>query len=193
MSRAVPLQQRVLQRESGVILIVVLVMLLAVMILGVSAFLTTSLGERIAGNSRDRQVAFQAAESALRDAEVMMGEDTDGPFQPLRVNQFSAACTNGYCRSSTAAPIWSGLSEADWVSSKTWAYGAASGAAAIANVASQPRYVIEYQETVQPIEPGKPCIALFLITARAAGIGSTTNVMLQSVFRMRVGECYAAI
>lgn len=181
------------RRESGVILIVVLVMLLAVMVLGVSAFLTVSLGERIAGNSRDRQVAFQAAESALRDAERMMSDDTDGPFQPLRVNQFSADCTSGYCRSSAAAPIWSALSEADWVSSKTWVYGAGSGVAAIADVASQPRYVIEYQETVQPIEPGKPCVALFLVTARAAGIASSTNVMLQSVFRMRVGECYAAL
>lgn len=46
---------------------------------------------------------------------------------------------------------------------------------------------------MQPIEPGKPCVALFLITARAQGASSTTNVMLQSVYRVRIGECYAAV
>ena len=177
----------------GVVLVVVLVLLLCSMLLAAASFEMATLDERKAGNTRDRQVAFQAAESALRDAETLLRSDTDGPFQPLRVREFTAQCSNALCRSTEAAPVWSQLSEADWTGSKTLALGAGTGAQALTGVAAQPRYVVEYQGTAQPIEPGKPCVAMFLITARAQGAAATTNVMLQSVLRLRIGECYAAV
>ena len=178
---------------SGIVLIVVLLLLLGTMILGAASFSASSLGERMAGNARDRQTAFQAAESALRDAETVMRSNTTGPFQPLQVREFRPGCDNGRCASGDAAPLWSQLSESEWSGSKTRAYGALSGAPPLAGVAAQPRTLVEFQGTAQPIQPGMPCVALFLITARASGGATTTNVILQSVFRLRVGECYAAI
>jgi Tfp pilus assembly protein PilX len=88
-----------------------------------------------------------------------------------------------------------GFSDTDWTSAstKTWLYGAATGATALAGASELPRFAIEYQGTMQPIEPGKPCIALFLLTARARGASAATDVVLQSVYRHRVGECYAAV
>lgn len=194
--RPTPLRRRALPPRaprSGIVLIVVLLLLLGTMILAAASFSASSLGERMAGNARDRQTAFQAAESALRDAESVMRSNTTGPFQPLQVRDFKAVCELGRCASGEGAPLWSQLSEADWTGTKTRAYGAASGAPPLAGVAAQPRTLVEYQGTAQPIEPGMPCVALFLITARASGGASTTNVILQSVFRLRVGECYAAI
>lgn len=54
--------------QQGTILVIVLVMLLVMTLIGVSAMQNTALEERMAGNFADRNMAFQAAESGLRDA-----------------------------------------------------------------------------------------------------------------------------
>lgn len=123
-------------RQAGVVLVVVLVLLLCSMLLAAASFQSASLGERAAGNARDRQVAFQAAESALRDAETMVRTNAGGPFQPLQVIDFTAQCLKALCRSSESAPVWSQLSESDWTGSKTFAYGTGTKAAALAEVSA---------------------------------------------------------
>lgn len=55
--------------QRGFSLIVALMMLIVIIILGVSAAQMAVNEERGARNDRDRQVAFQAAEAALKDAE----------------------------------------------------------------------------------------------------------------------------
>jgi type IV pilus assembly protein PilX len=55
--------------QSGAVLIISLIMLLLLTLIGASSMQTTTLEEKMAGNMRDRNIAFQAAESALRDAE----------------------------------------------------------------------------------------------------------------------------
>jgi len=57
------------QRQRGVALAIALVFLLLLTLIGVTAMQTSTLQERMAGNVRDRNVAFQLAEEALRDAE----------------------------------------------------------------------------------------------------------------------------
>jgi type IV pilus assembly protein PilX len=167
--------------------------LMVAMLMAVASLRTVSLEERVAGQVRDRQVAFQMAEAALRDAEQTIAGDADGPFAPLRPGQFTAACTTGLCRSVPGASLWAGFTEAQWAGTQAWAYGAATGSAALSGAASAPRFVIEFQGTSQPIEPGRPCVALFLVTARARGATAATEVILQSVYRHRTGECYAAV
>jgi type IV pilus assembly protein PilX len=56
-------------RQSGAALIVAMIMLLVMTLLGVSAMQGTMLEEKMAGNFRDRDLAFQAAEMAVRDGE----------------------------------------------------------------------------------------------------------------------------
>jgi type IV pilus assembly protein PilX len=173
--------------------IVTMLLLVVTMLMAVASARMGNLEERMAGHARDRQFAFQLAEAALRDAEQTIGADADGPFRPLLPGSFQDDCAAGLCRSPPDAPRWTAFTEADWSGAKTWAYGSASGAAALAGAATPPRFAIEYQGTMQPIEPGKPCIAMFLLTARARGSNAGTDVVLQSVYRHRVGECYAAI
>ncbi len=60
---------------SGAELIVALIMLLLITIVGVSAMQTTTMEEKMAGNLRDRHIAFQAAEAALRQGEADAEED----------------------------------------------------------------------------------------------------------------------
>ncbi|MBB4866607.1 type IV pilus assembly protein PilX [Pseudomonas nitritireducens] len=60
--------------EGGAILLVTLVMLLLLTLIGLAGMRLASLEERIAGNLRDRQLAFQAAETALRQGELAARE-----------------------------------------------------------------------------------------------------------------------
>ena len=55
--------------QRGAVLIVSLILLLVMTIIGVFAMRGTTMEERMAGNMRDRSMAFEAGESALRDAE----------------------------------------------------------------------------------------------------------------------------
>lgn len=59
-------------RQQGATMIVGLIMVLAITIVGLSAIRGTALQEQMAGNMRDRQLAFQASESALREAELAL-------------------------------------------------------------------------------------------------------------------------
>ena len=63
--------------QLGSSLIVVLMMLTVILVMGVIGARMSLFSERSARNDRDRQIAFQAAESALLDAELdMMGPNT---------------------------------------------------------------------------------------------------------------------
>lgn len=57
--------------QQGVSLLVVLVLLLIMTLLGLAILRGTMLEERMAGNMFERSLAFQSAESALREAELI--------------------------------------------------------------------------------------------------------------------------
>jgi type IV pilus assembly protein PilX len=59
--------------QRGIALIVGLVILAILSMIGVAAFSISTQEERMAGNSRDRIRAFEAAEAALRDCEDFVG------------------------------------------------------------------------------------------------------------------------
>ena len=59
-----------INHKEGAVPIISLIMLLLLTIIGVTAIQTTSLEEKMAGNMRDQNLAFQAAESALRVGET---------------------------------------------------------------------------------------------------------------------------
>lgn len=62
----------VVRRESGISLIVVLLLLLVMTLLGLAVLRSTLLEERMSANMYDRSLAFQVAEGALRDAEKVI-------------------------------------------------------------------------------------------------------------------------
>lgn len=55
--------------QQGAVLMFSLIILLLLTVIGVAAMQTTILQERMAGGQRDRQLAFQAAEATLKQAE----------------------------------------------------------------------------------------------------------------------------
>jgi type IV pilus assembly protein PilX len=56
----------------GIALVVALVILAVLSLIGVAAYSVATQEERMAGNSRDRMRAFEAAEAALRDCEAVV-------------------------------------------------------------------------------------------------------------------------
>jgi len=64
--------------QEGFVLIVGLVILGLLTMLALSSMRDTTMQEKMAGASRDSGLAFQAAESALRDAENCITGTTDG-------------------------------------------------------------------------------------------------------------------
>lgn len=57
------------RRERGVSLVIVLVLLVATSLLGIAVLRSSAMQERMSANMRDRGIAFQAAEAALRHAQ----------------------------------------------------------------------------------------------------------------------------
>ena len=159
--------------QSGAVLIISLIMLLLLTLIGTTGMQTSSLEEKMAGNMRDRNLAFQAAESALRDAE------NDIAVLPSRISgftNFTVNCgTNGLCYNGAvneySPAIWT---TANMTASPSVAYGSFTSATAIPNVSAQPRYIIE----------GLPGAGVYYrITVRAQGINANTVVWLQSVYK----------
>ena len=137
------------RREKGLVLMIALIFLIVITLLGITAMRTNILEERLAGNSRDWALAFQAAEAALRDAE----KDIQSGTRFVGETGFTASCTNGLCTPQIdGTAIWQDL---EGSANSGWMTGASAGPsiaygtytsptpATIANVARQPRYIIE--------------------------------------------------
>ena len=159
----------VLQR--GTALIVAMVMLLVLTLLGVTAVRNTTLQERMAGNLRDSNLAFQAAERALRDGEKFLRSPTLPPFtgaNGLLVMHDQAG----------EAAFWSAY---DWA-------GNGRAAAGVLEVASAPLYVIEELPPV-PVAGGSerfgplPDIGFYRVTAQGVGGTSDAVSILQTTYR----------
>ncbi len=167
-----------INRQRGTALIVSLLILIVLTILGVAAMSTTTMEEKMAGNSRRIDLAFQSAESALRDAQIDLTKNN--------LTAFDSTCTNGLCLpSTTGTPVWDTV---NW-STNARIYGAYTGAAAIPG-GPAPVYIIEKMPPM--VTPGNNLgqkdynslpSQVYRITARATGPGGVAVVELQSVYK----------
>jgi type IV pilus assembly protein PilX len=186
------------QRQRGAILVIALMFLVLLTIISVSSISGVTLEEKMAGNMREQNVAFQAAESALRDAEIDLetGIGGTGNRDPMTIaasfaNNCSGAFTFGVCLQPAAPPAtWQAQivtpSTWDWTNAnKTTAYGTFTGAAALVGVVRQPRYVVEYLQEKDDTST-TPATRFFRISARGWGANANTTVTLQTVYRMQM-------
>ncbi len=162
-------------RQQGVALIMALVFLLLLTILGITALSTTSLEEKMAGNMKDRNLAFQAAESALLVGENWVITQINKPV-------FPANSSGRYVPSTTTTPVWDSV---DWSSSNVVTYGGT-----LSGVNKQPKYIIEDLGEV-PEEGGSKVTptkyagkgkTILRVTARGTGGTDAAQAMVQSNF-----------
>lgn len=77
--------------QRGATLIVSLVILAVITVLGIASMRSSNLQLKMAASARDRAVAFQAAESALRQVERVIYKT------PFEINDFLPTCTGDRC------------------------------------------------------------------------------------------------
>ncbi len=147
-----------LSNQAGVVLVVSLFMLLLLSLIGLSGMQSTVLEEKMASNSRDQNIAFQAAEAALRAGESFIMANNMATFTPNPVNANGLHLTTENLNYRTAAT---------WGNAQSQVYPNT-----IPLVAVQPRYYIEYLSATD-----------FRVTARGTGRQSTSQVFLRSYFR----------
>ena len=176
------------RRQAGSALVFGLVFLIALSVLSVSYLSSSALEERMAGGSQDYNIALQAAESALRDAE----QDLINVLTPSDV--FDASCDAGLCLPTTSGGgVWTLASV--WSNART--YGEYTGNTPLQGVAAQPVYILERLGGLPPA-PGsslRPCCTgpggtAYRVTAIGYGarqrfplLTPQSKVMLQAVVR----------
>lgn len=90
--------------QAGMSMVVVLIMLSAIFVIVAFGARIALLGERSARNDRDRQVAYQAAEAALGDAEIdIMGPNTGANRRDSFLNAKTSA---SYFPFPSGSPTW---------------------------------------------------------------------------------------
>ena len=184
--------------EGGFVLVTALMFLVALTVLGMSIMGTNTLEERLAGYFRDRQLAFESAEAALREAERDLLYGTRSISGEMG---FVSGCSgDGLCLPEIdGSPVWVDLQEANdsgWMkgtgSSKSVKYGTYSdpASAELVHVAQQPRYVIEVLSVVPAGTSQKigfaPKASSFVYRVTAVGFGRrvSTRVVLQAMYRL---------
>ncbi len=164
-----------IKQQQGIALIISLVILLVLTILGVQSMSTSVLEERMAGNYRDKKMAFEAAESALKAGEAFLSLQTSPPVA-------NSTATNGiYSFGSVNArsyTFWQTIANQN----------------SLTGLAEGPKYVIEERGelagggsnasaeigAISKSSSGDNTIYGYRVTAR--GVGGSTNavVLLQS-------------
>ena len=177
--------------QRGMSLITSLLFMVAALILGVSVMSINVMQERMIGNTKDHELAMQAAEAALRDAELDISNN-------IRASTaFTSTCTLGLCTAPSQRGAPSPLPVHDqagfsWSSvGNVRTYGQYTAVVAFPKVAAAPVYVIEKLGNMgvpvgeSEIDPASTRGVAYRITARATGARSDTIVMLQSIYSTR--------
>lgn len=173
-------------KQRGAVLVVSLLMLLVMTILGVAGMGSTNLEQRMAANNRDRDIAFQAAELALRDGERKVRNNNYTPAS------FSATCVGGLCTeaSGTTARWRDGALDVWNTGTRHFTYSETSSISVNNGVSQTPVYILEWLGYVRPVgwsvgdpNPGPGDPEMYRITAIGYGLSSDARVMLQSTYQ----------
>ena len=123
-------------QQTGVALIIGLVFLLLMTLMGTHALRSSSMQERISTNLFERNLAFQAAESAILDGETQLAALSSLPTTTADCDEASP-CILSYDPTLNLAQ-----------QSESWWQSHSNVGTMLPNLTTAPRYVIQYLETV---------------------------------------------
>lgn len=162
------------RRQRGVVLVLSLLVLLMLTLLALFSMRQAALQERLAGNSRNLDLAFQAAEAALRGGEKQI-EDNPGT-DPV-------ATKGWYHFALEPSPAWTDPAAWDAKANTHITHPVVEG------VAQAPGFAIEQ---IPPVpDPGgdleaggvRPPSGVFRVSAIGYGGNGAARVILQTTFR----------
>lgn len=177
--RVLPVGQNL---QKGAVLIIGLIMLLLLTVIGLASMRGSELQERMAGNSRDKNLAFQAAEAGVRAGETFLSQSTlpafsgSGLYQDL--NKVGAAVPR----------------PTDWSTTQWGTNSIKLPTGTLKGVIDQPSYAVEkVVVTAAAANPGSGADTesvdkmggsseYYRITSRGLGGTNNAEVILQSTY-----------
>ena len=188
--------------ERGMVLITSLIILLVLTLLGLASIQNTNMEERMAGNLRAENVAFQAAEAALRGGEACLVAQVARPTVDENLGPSSACGSPGFrvrllddpetaVSASDAGLYWETWSATDWTDPYADTYDHALAFAVNQNLPTAPRLVIEERDIEQEslvIGQQQDFAAgrwFYQVTAHATDASGRGDVILRSTFARR--------
>ena len=187
--------------QKGFSLITTLILLVVTTILGVGAAQIVLQAEKSTRYERDSQIAFQAAEAALLDAEFdIRGPNTSGlsrtsTFVTGSVVGFEDGCgtgaQQGLCTPAAAGqkPVWYGVNfQEDSPGARTVKFGKFTGRTLSTGTSGirpeiAPRYIIEVIPDPTPGSNASARNTLYRVTAMGFGPRKSTQAVAQMIFR----------
>ncbi|MBD2858720.1 hypothetical protein IB286_06815 [Spongiibacter sp. KMU-158] len=170
--------ERPSQLQNGMALLVCLVLMLIITIIASEAMQSATLQERMAGNAKETNLAFQAAEAALRDAELVLDGNTVGPFDGS--NGMYESCAGGsQSRSGCSSPDWKDYHSEGWQAMNNFNE----------NAAKQPEFIIQrmaadqVHNEVLDADMAIPGVGYYRIIARGFGASDRSMVVLSTTYR----------
>jgi type IV pilus assembly protein PilX len=144
-------------------------------LIALTAMQSTTLEERMAGNARSRDLAFQGAEAAVRAAEVVLSGASLPAFNGSKVGYY--------------AILDNGASADYWINTHNWTAQSIVYGGTLTGV-KEARFVIEALPAnwgsggddslvAKPLSGGE----IYRITARGVGTDGTSSIILQTTFR----------
>ncbi len=181
---------RIMKNQQGAVLIVSMLILLILTILGITAMSTTTLEEKMTSNFKQRQIAFQSASSALRDAEAWLLNPVNILLAAHLETKFNGSAFELFTlRRPTPA---TSLNPVSFNIDNTNDWGVVGNGKTISislpnNGSTSPKYIIEYMGRVgdPPLNYTSPDLRqyAFRITAIGWGTDNTTTYITQSSLR----------
>ena len=171
---------RSMNSQRGMTLIVGLIMVLLMTLVGMAAIRGSGMQELMAGNMRDRNLAFQSAEAGLREGEELLTGATIPAFDGTTVGLVQAM------DGSASTGFWDTYG---------WGAGSVRTDLGVQLVASQPQYVIEEVTSTATINAADGSAidfssslktedtVYYRVTSRAEGGTADAVVILQSTYK----------
>ena len=170
------------RRQRGVTLFVALIFLMVLALLGIVAAQNSGLEERMAGNTRNRDLAFQAAESALKHVEANLTSGENISTLAFGAPPNAGLVDGSNCVITTSVACYLSRSNAYWETTYPWSpANARQPVANLGQVASQPLYVVEKLPSAVCSATATGC---FRATARGVGGEGNAVAIVQAIYKV---------
>ncbi len=170
------------KHQTGAALIVSLMLLIVLTLLGLSGMQSTIMQERMSNNVRDKGMAFQAAESAIRSGEDWVKSADTNTLRPNDVGTCTPPCNivqlDDYANMTTENFSW-------WqTNARAFTFPSSTSNS---TPAADPRFIVEYHSDIKQgysLDPteGPPPPSLYRITAIGVGGTTTAEAMIETLW-----------
>lgn len=167
---------RLIYHQNGTVVVIGLVFMLVMTLIAITSMGHATLSEQMANNHRQQIQAFQAAESALKDGELWLQNQTTPPLE-------TTTCTTPPCA------LWAqGALSQIWQQSHSWwiTQGTLINVS-IGGVGTQPRYILQSQDFV-PYELSPDARAkgkgyyFYRVTSKGSGGTDNAHAIVESIY-----------